>query len=76
MERPFVLWLAEMEAIDLSIFQHLHEGWIDRFGSLVVSRFKLATSPPCVARTWCGNTSNSAPSILDGFHSDRVSCAL
>ena len=45
MERPFVLWLAEMEAIDLSIFQHLHEGWIDRFGSLVVSMFGLADQP-------------------------------
>ena len=45
MERPLVLWLAEMEAIDPAIFQHLHEGWIDRFGSLVVSTFGLASQP-------------------------------
>ena len=45
MERPLVVWLAEMEAIDPAIFQHLHEGWIDRFGSLVVSTFGLADQP-------------------------------
>ena len=45
MERPFVVWLAEMEAIDPAIFHHLHEGWIDRFGSRVVSTFGLADQP-------------------------------
>ncbi len=41
MERPFVQWLAEMEAIDRGIFHRLHDAWIDRFGARVVSTFGL-----------------------------------
>ncbi len=46
MERPFVQWLAEMEAIDPGIFHRLHDAWIDRFGARVVSTFEFASHPP------------------------------